>query len=244
VRKRRRADENNTGNWLTTYSDLVTLLLCFFVLLFSFSEIDAQKFRTIMSSFQGGKGAFDGGTTIELNDEIEPFDGALEEDLEKLKKLLEEYADSIGLGTEITLSVEERGLIIRFMDNVLFDSGKADLKPESIEILKSVAEILNRDEFKDRLIKVEGHTDTDPILYSAKFPTNWELSAIRATNVLRYLVETENIDGNRISSSGYSFYRPIAPNDTKENKSKNRRVDMVILRSSYEDMEPKQKGME
>ena len=85
------------------------------------------------------------------------------------------------------------------MDNVLFDSGKANLKPESIEILKSVAEILNRDEFKDRLIKVEGHTDTDPILYSSKFPTNWELSAIRATNVLRYLVETEIIDGSRIS---------------------------------------------
>ncbi len=89
------------------------------------------------------------------------------------------------------------------------------------------------------MIKVEGHTDTDPIIYSAKFPTNWELSATRATNVLRYLVETEIIDGSRISSSGYSFYRPIAPNDTKENKAKNRRVDMVILRSSYEDMEPK-----
>lgn len=239
MRRRRRTEENNTGNWLTTYSDLVTLLLCFFVLLFSFSEIDAQKFRVIMSSFQGGAGALDGGTTIEFNEELEPFDGVLEEDLEKLKDILEEYADSVGLGTEIILSVEERGLIIRFMDNVLFDSGKADLKPESVQILKSVAEILNRDEFRDRLIKVEGHTDTDPIVYSAKFPTNWELSATRATNVLRYLVETEIIDGSRISSSGYSFYRPIAPNDTKENKAKNRRVDMVILRSSYEDTEPK-----
>ena len=239
MRRRRRTEENNTGNWLTTYSDLVTLLLCFFVLLFSFSEIDAQKFRVIMSSFQGGAGALDGGTTIEFNEELEPFDGVLEEDLEKLKDILEDYADSVGLGTEIILSVEERGLIIRFMDNVLFDSGKADLKPESIQILKSVAEILNRDEFRDRLIKVEGHTDTDPILYSAKFPTNWELSATRATNVLRYLVETEIIDGSRVSSSGYSFYRPIAPNDTKENKAKNRRVDMVILRSSYEDTEPK-----
>lgn len=239
MRRRRRTEENNTGNWLTTYSDLVTLLLCFFVLLFSFSEIDAQKFRVIMSSFQGGTGALDGGTTIEFNEELEPFDGVLEEDLEKLKDILEDYADSVGLGTEIILSVEERGLIIRFMDNVLFDSGKADLKPESVQILKSVAEILNRDEFRDRLIKVEGHTDTDPILYSAKFPTNWELSATRATNVLRYLVETEIIDGSRVSSSGYSFYRPIAPNDTKENKAKNRRVDMVILRSSYEDTEPK-----
>lgn len=241
MRKRRKREESNAGNWLTTYSDLVTLLLCFFVLLFSFSEIDAQKFRNIMSAFQGGTGVLEGGTTLEINENLESLEGegVLEEDLEKLKELLEEYADSVGLENQIILSVEERGLVVRFMDNVLFDSGKANLKHESMEILKSVAEILNRDDFKDRLIKVEGHTDTDPIIYSAKFPTNWELSATRATNVLRYLVEEENIDGSRISSSGYSFYRPIVPNDTRENKAKNRRVDMVILKSYYEEMEPK-----
>ncbi|NLV76431.1 MAG: flagellar motor protein MotB [Tissierellia bacterium] len=239
MRRRRRKDEqNNTGNWLTTYSDMVTLLLTFFVLLFSFSEIDAQKFRSIMSSFQGGAGVLEGGTSLNLDENLGSTEGLLEEDLEKLKDILEEYAESIGLGEEIILSVEERGLVVRFMDNVLFDSGKADLKPESKEILKSVAEILNRDEFKDKLIKVEGHTDTDPILYSKKYPTNWELSVIRATNVLRYLVEEENIEGNRISSSGYSYYRPIAPNDTRENKAKNRRVDIVILRSSFEEIEP------
>lgn len=239
MRRRRRKDEqNNTGNWLTTYSDMVTLLLTFFVLLFSFSEIDAQKFRSIMSSFQGGAGVLEGGTSLNLDENLGSTEGLLEEDLEKLKDILEEYAESIGLGEEIILSVEERGLVVRFMDNVLFDSGKADLKPESKEILKSVAEILNRDEFKDKFIKVEGHTDTDPILYSKKYPTNWELSVIRATNVLRYLVEEENIEGNRISSSGYSYYRPIAPNDTRENKAKNRRVDIVILRSSFEGIEP------
>lgn len=239
MRRRRRKDEqNNTGNWLTTYSDMVTLLLTFFVLMFSFSEIDAQKFRSIMSSFQGGAGVLEGGTNINLDENLELTDGLLEEDLEKLKDILEEYADSVGLGEEIILTVEERGLVVRFMDNVLFDSGKADLKPESMEILKSIAEILNRDEFKDKLIKVEGHTDTDPILYSKKYPTNWELSATRATNVLRYLVEEENIEGNRVSSSGYSYYRPIAPNDTRENKAKNRRVDIVILKSSFEEIEP------
>ena len=239
MRRRRRQEENNAGEWLTTYSDMVTLLLTFFVLLFSFSEIDAQKFRTIMSSFQGGTGVLEGGTTLDLDEMDETFDGVLEEDLEKLKDILEEYADSIGLGSEIILSVEERGLVIRFMDNVLFDSGKADLKPESIEILKSLAEILNREEFEERLIKIEGHTDTDPIIYSKDFPTNWELSATRATNVLRYLVEKEAIEGSRISSSGYSFYRPIAPNDTPGNKAKNRRVDIVILKTVYEEIEPR-----
>ena len=236
--RRRRTEQSDSSNWLTTYSDMVTLLLTFFVLLFSFSEIDAQKFRNVMRGFRGGTGVLEGGPTLELADDIQSFDGDLEEDLEKLKYVLEEYADSIGLGSEIILSVEERGLVIRFMDNVLFDSGKADLKPESIGILSSLAEILNREEFEERLIKIEGHTDTDPIIYSRIFPTNWELSATRATNVLRYLVEKENIDGNRVSSSGYSFYRPIAPNDTDENKQKNRRVDIVILRTSYEEIEP------
>lgn len=192
-----------------------------------------------MSSFQGGTGVLENGPTLELENNIEPLEDIIEGDLESLKDLLEEYADSVGLGPEIVLSIEERGLIIRFMDNVLFDSGKADLKPESLEILSSMAEILNMDEFSERLIKVEGHTDTDPIIYSVHFPTNWELSSTRATNVLRYLVEEKGIDGSRISSSGYSFYRPIAPNDTEENKQKNRRVDIVILRTSYEEMEPR-----
>jgi len=151
---------------------------------------------------------------------------------------LEEYAESIGLGSEIVLSIEERGLVIRFMDKVLFDSGRASLRPESIEILSSIAEVLNKEEFSNRLIKVEGHTDTVPTGNLSEFPTNWELSSTRATNVLRFLVEEKGIDGSRISSSGYSYYRPIAPNDTAENKQKNRRVDIVILRSSFEEMEP------
>lgn len=234
-RNRNKFEGSNRPSWLTTYSDLVTLLLCFFVLLFAFSEIDAQKFRSIISSFQGGIGVFDGGTSLDLEFDLEVPE---ENELERLKNLLEEYSESTGFGSEINISIEERGLIIRFMDNVLFDSGKADLKPESIEILKYIGQVLNSEEFKDRLIKVEGHTDTDPIIYSEEFPTNWELSAIRATNVLRYLVEIENIDGSRISSSGYSYYRPIAPNDTKENKAKNRRVDIVILNSTHEEKEP------
>lgn len=238
-RRRRRTESGSTGNWLTTYSDMVTLLLCFFVLLFAFSEVDAQKFRSILSSFRGGTGVFDGGTSLELLDFETAEQDEMKRELEELKELLEEYAGENGLGPEITLSIEERGLVIRFMDKVLFDSGKADLKPESIQILDSIGDILNSEEFKDKLIKVEGHTDTDPIIYSSKFPTNWELSAIRATNVLRYLVEEKGIDGNRISSSGYSYHRPIAPNDTPENKQKNRRVDIVILKSIYEDMEPK-----
>lgn len=237
-RRKKQTEQNSGGDWLTTYSDLVTLVLCFFILLFSFSEIDAQKFRSIMSSFQGGTGVLDGGTRIEIEKELEPLEEYEEENLELLKDLLEEYAEGVGIDTEVKVSIEERGLIIRFMERVLFDPGKAELKPESKDIMNSIAQILNMDEFKDRLIKVEGHADTTPVSPSDGFETNWELSAIRATNVLRFLVEEENIEGKRVSSSGYSYFIPIEPNDTEENKAKNRRVDIVILRSSYEEIEP------
>ena len=232
--KRRRKVEQVSSSWLTTYSDLVTLLLCFFVMLFAFSNLDVKKFQGIMAYFQGSRGVLDGSNVIEIPD----LRDQEEIDLEELKSALEEYATSSNLEEEITVSIDERGLIIRFMDRVLFDPGKAELKPEAREILDTVAEILQRDEFKDKAIKVEGHADTTPVSPKDGFPTNWELSTARATNVLRYLVEQRGIEGERISASGYSYYRPIAPNDTKENKAKNRRVDIVILKSSQEKYEP------
>ncbi len=236
--RRRRQVESGGGSpeWLTTYSDLVTLLLCFFVLLFSFSVVDAEKFKAIMASFQGGSGVLIGANTLEVPTSIDQEEVATE--LERLLEDLEDYAETLNLGSSIIIKPEERGIVIRFVDSILFDSGSANIKVESLEILKSVAEILNKEEFSNKQIKIEGHTDSDPIVRSPKFPTNWELSSARATNVLRYLVEEEKLDGNRVSSAGYSYYRGIAPNDTVENKAKNRRVDIVILRDTYEDLEP------
>ncbi|MFA5575812.1 MAG: flagellar motor protein MotB [Tissierellaceae bacterium] len=239
--RRRRQEESSGGSpeWLTTYSDMVTLLLCFFVLLFSFSSIDAEKFRSIMSSFQGGTGVLSGGKSIDMippNPILDDLD--VENELQELLGYLEEYIDTLGLDDRITIHPEERGIVIRFMDNVFFDSGKAEIKDESFEILEAVAEILNMEEFVNRQIKVEGHTDSVPLSRKSVYPTNWELSSARATNVLRYLVEVQSIAGNRISSAGYSYYRGIAPNDTPENKAKNRRVDIIILRDAYVDFEP------
>ena len=237
--RRKKQEEQSPGSpaWLTTYSDLVTLLLCFFVLLFSFSTVDAQKFKAIMSSFQGGSGVLDGGTVIDPPVPVDEEE-EVESDLMDLVEYLEEYAETLGLGNKITIEIEERGIVVRFMDDVFFDSGSAKIKTESFEILKEVAELLNREEFVNRQIRVEGHTDSDPILRSSKYPTNWELSSDRATNVLRYLVEIELMDGERVSSSNYSYYRPIVPNDTPENKAKNRRVDIIILKDIYQALEP------
>ncbi len=247
-RRRSNTDESKSGapEWMTTYADMVTLLLCFFVLLFSFSTIDAQKFQAIMQSFQGSIGILDSGTAIEPDDFL--TDAMKEElltnqkqeleDFRKLKEILENYLESYDLDTDVLVSMEDAGLILRFKDNVLFDPGKAELKQRSKEILEDISVFLQTPEFVEKFIRIEGHTDTVKVSPSSLYPTNWELSTGRASNVVRYLIEGLGLEPERFAISGYGEYHPIAPNDTAENKSKNRRVDIVILRSVYVPLEP------
>ncbi|MDF2545846.1 flagellar motor protein MotB [Anaerosolibacter sp.] len=246
--KKRGQEESKSGapEWMTTYGDLVTLLLCFFVLLFSFSTIDAQKFQAIMQSVQGSLGALKGGKTIQetfyvneaLNEEQTTKELEELEDFKKLQEMIENYLEQNGFQNEILVDLEHRGLLLRFKDNVLFDSGKADLKGNANETLVFLADLLKQEEFIDKYIRIEGHTDSDPIINIRKYPTNWELSVARASNVVRFLIEQAGLQPDRLSASGYSQYHPIAPNDSEGNKGKNRRVDIVILRSEFVKSEP------
>ncbi|SHI80169.1 chemotaxis protein MotB [Geosporobacter subterraneus DSM 17957] len=244
MKRKRAGDEAKSGapEWMTTYGDLVTLLLCFFVLLFAFSSIDAQKFSAIMQSFQGSLGVLQGGKNIEVDPlpEQETSINQLEEqeDFRKLKEMLEAYLEANNMANEIMVDLEARGLLLRFKDNVLFDSGKADIKPDAKTTLRFLADLLKQEEFNQKYIRVEGHTDSDPIVHIQRYPTNWELSVSRASNVVRVLIEEAGLKPDRLSASGYSQYHPVAPNDTAENKSKNRRVDIVILRSEFVQSEP------
>lgn len=246
--RKRRQEENSGGGeaWLATYADLVTLLLCFFVLLFASSTLDVAKFEAFISSFQGGAGVMPGGDKMDnlpslSGDSDDETDSELE-DLTTIKELIDEYSEEKGIEADIETVIEERGLLIRSLDNVFFDSGKAEVKQEAKSMLDFIGELIKKEEFSERQLRIEGHTDSDPITnISNKYPTNWELSAIRATNVLRYLTEAQGIDGNRVSTSGYGDTRPIVPNDTPTNKAINRRVDLIILRTSYSDVEPENK---
>lgn len=238
--RRRRSSEEKKGapEWMTTYGDMVTLLLCFFVLLFAFSEIDALKFQAIIQSFQGSLGILQGGKTIEENDYInealpEELTTDQKEELEDFRKLqvrLEEFLESNDLSADVLVTLETRGLVLRFQDNVLFDSGRAELKQTSRELLTYLSSFMVEPELIDKNIVVEGHTDTDPLRPNARYETNWELSVARAANVVRYLVEGVGLQPQRFSASGYGEYQPVAENDTAENKAKNRRVDIVILK--------------
>lgn len=239
-------EQSGAPEYMMTYGDMMTLLLCFFVLLFAFSEIDAKKFQAIMESFQGSAGILRGGKSLEIDQYISNSLSEKNtttsinelEDLKTLKKIVEAYLNENNLDNQILVQLEDRGLLLRFKENVLFDSGKAILKSESKTTLRFLANLLKRKEFAEKFIRVEGHTDSDPIIRSTKYPTNWELSSIRAANVVRFFIEETNMNPERLSVSGYSKYHPVAPNDTPENKAKNRRVDIVILRSNFITTEP------
>lgn len=241
--RRKKIEEEKPGSpeWMTTYGDMVTLLLTFFVLLFAMSEIDVQKFKSVISSFQGSIGVFESGTditdteyitdfsSIEVNKEIEEL-----ESFKKLMEIIEGYLEQTNMENEILVELDNKGLVLRFKDNVLFDSGRADVKKNGETTLIFIADILNQKEFVDKSIRVEGHTDSDPIILPNKFPTNWELSVTRASNVVRFLIERASVSPDRLSAAGYGQYKPIVPNTNEESKSKNRRVDIVILKEKYE----------
>lgn len=228
------------AEYMLTYGDMMTLLLCFFVLLFSFSSIDAKKFEAIVQSFSGSLGVLEGGNTVATRTEIQ--EGTLDrltsseklelQSFERLEEKIQDYLDQNNLSEEVSLLDEPAGLLLRFQDNILFDPGRADVKSGAQVILSYIADLLNGEEFVQKAISIEGHTDDVP-MNSPRFPSNWELSVTRATNVGRFLVESKNILPARVSVSGYSEYHPVAPNDSAENRSKNRRVDIMILRSTH-----------
>ena len=140
-----------------------------------------------------------------------------------------------------TISIKEsKGkLTLNVSDKVLFDSGKIEIKKEGLEVLKKVAEVLKS--ATDREIRIEGHTDNIKISgrLANKYPTNWELSANRATNVARFLVETGGLDPTNIYAAGFGEFRPITPNDTPENRAKNRRIEITLLPKDTDSTEKK-----
>lgn len=234
--KRKKVEVVSTGApaWMTTYGDMITLVLTFFVLLFSFSTIDIQKFQLLISAFQDSWGIMERGPSIteppsNLIDVGSPNNdlGMRQEEeivLKELHEKINEFIKDEDLIDVVVISIDNKGIMIRFSETVLFDRGSATLKPKAIEILDKLGNILQ--EIENNII-VEGHTCDLPIR-SELFPSNWELSAIRAVNVVRYFSESKGMEARRFSAVGYGEYRPIVVNDLEVNRSSNRRVDIII----------------
>ncbi len=224
--------------WLITYADMITLLLIFFIVMYTLSRIDVQKFQYLSASLAKALGA--GGMVLDTpGPSVVPgiagsVPQAAQESgdnqrLENVMRELEKYIKESNLQAKVSVTTEERGLVLSFQGEVLFRLGSAELTPRAREIIQKVGPILEK---MPNYLRVEGHTDDLPIV-SAPYPSNWELSADRANSVLQELLKNYNIYPQRMSAVAYGEYRPVVPNDSDENRRLNRRVDIVILRSQY-----------
>lgn len=147
--------------------------------------------------------------------------------LREAKSLLEDRLRGELESSQVSVSLEDRGLVITMMAEVLFDSGKAEISTGGEKILGKVARVIRDEDMLNNEIGIEGHTDDQPIKHSG-WKSNWELSTARATNVLHFLIDTGGLTPEKLSATGYGEYRPIKPNSTPEGRQKNRRVEIII----------------
>lgn len=218
--------------WMVSFSDMMTTLMAFFVLLYAISMVDVTKFQEVVISLNGAFGVLSGGPGVlylaDLPTNVPPGDERPPVQLSPLYELKEKYAkqvESQSIDGRIETTLSSEGIRLRFTDRTLFPSGSAQLRPEARDILAIVGAMLR--ETPNRIV-VEGHTDSTPI-NTAQFPSNWELSTARATAVVHHLIEYQNIAPPRLAASGYGEYQPLVPNDTPERRAYNRRVDILIL---------------
>jgi chemotaxis protein MotB len=256
-RRKKRVEEHPDERWLVTYADVLTLMFVLFMVLFSISVVNTSKFDLLKQTLQDAfsSGLISGGEKVlpevegptpapvvdipssRIAPEVPTVGGlnlgaaspeqALEtRQLEAAQRTIDAKVADAGLKRSITTTVNERGLVVRLQtDGVLFDSGSAALKPEGARILAPIAASLSK---LSNPIRVEGHTDSNPIS-TAQFPSNWELSGSRASAVVRTF-EAGGIPASRLQFAGFGENRPAADNTTEAGRAKNRRIEVLVLR--------------
>ncbi|MBW1700746.1 MAG: flagellar motor protein MotB [Deltaproteobacteria bacterium] len=223
------------AKWLITFNDLMTLLMVFFVLLFSMSSLDVKKLKTFQFALQSALGILEEGQNMGVGvtepspiPETSNQEEVVLEEGEEVTTTEEEIKDSIKAldsEPEIGVSYTKEGVVITLENTILFESAIADINPRAFAVLDKIAKIIKK---TSKPIRIEGHTDDDPI-HTETFPSNWELSTARAVNVVKYFVEAGKIPSQRLSAVGYGEAKPLFPNDTPEHKAGNRRVEIVLM---------------
>lgn len=221
-RKLRTEEPENGDRWVVSYADFITLLFAFFTTMYAISHVDLGKLEQFSGSM---KSAFKGGTigTVDMT-VIEGIKPANYDDI-RLEGEIRERLTKFDIIESVSVTHNERGVVISFEDSVLFDSGLAQVRSDARPLLAMIA-MLIRD--RSNLIVIEGHTDNIPIR-TGRYPSNWELSTARATAVLVHLINSHGLNPERFSAAGYGEFRPVAANATPAGRAKNRRVDILFL---------------
>lgn len=231
ARRRKKKETNNNsgggGGWMTTFSDLMSLLLTFFILLYSMSSVSLEKFneasQSIQLAFNGGDSVIEGSTVIDT--ETETSEETIDPELVKMYNEVVAFLEAKEMTSQASVEYDQDGIYVNIQESILFGSGSAIIADSGKGTLNDLGDLIKQ--FENEVV-VEGYTDNVP-MNNANFSSNWELSTGRALSVLRYLSEVRNIDPTRLSAKGYGEYHPIVPNDSEENKAKNRRVNIVLV---------------
>jgi len=225
-------DEGGGGapGWMVTFGDMMSLLLTFFVLLLSYSTMDITKFQMVLKSIRVGFGemsttAIVEPTTPQFGSETEK-ESSTDEESNFLAMKLEEVIDQADVSSAVELTREEAGILLRIRGNIVFTPGSAEFRPESFQFLREIGGLLR--EFPHHVL-VKGHTDDSPLPTGSQFPSNWELSAARASAVVRYLVDQSGLAPTRFAAVGFGDTRPIVENDGPEGRARNRRVEFLLV---------------
>jgi chemotaxis protein MotB len=234
--------------WLLTYADMITLLLALFIVMFAMSSLDVKKYNTLAKVLASAFSPVQNGSQGLLSNSQDPLDHIgsqpimdggnpevqqLLKDMAEIRKRITEE-NGVEASKGVSMNITERGLVVSLANSAFFELGDSTLRQEAYKVLRTIAGTLS---FEKRAIMVEGHTDNTPIT-TARYPSNWELSTSRATTVVRTLITDFHLSPKRLSAAGYGEYYPVASNATPEGRAKNRRVDIVILRSDLQGQRP------
>lgn len=245
ARRRKRVDHDNHERWLISYADFVTLLFAFFVVMYSISSVNEGKYKTFSDSlsiaFASRPGSASAGIAPNQQEQMLKAlvdnrtarmgeqQRRIQERMKKLESGISQVMLSMINQGLVGISQSKRGVVIDISASSLFKTGDATLQPEVLDVLRQVAAVLSRE---DQSIEVEGHTDDVPIK-TAQFPSNWELSSARASSVTRMLIDN-GVQAKRLAVVGLAENQPLAPNDSPENRARNRRVTITILSPNVE----------
>lgn len=231
-------DEGHENNerWLLTYSDLITLLMIFFIVMYAMSNVDQAKYHklaeSLNSALAGDMQKIDSGLEGSPEEVLQETPSASltettppSEEMMAAAEAVKELMEEKGLDSEVSVTLGERGVVISLKDSVLFESARADIRPENIQSLIEIGTALKE---VGNYVRIEGYTDNVPI-NNSQFANNWDLSVMRASKVLDLIVKKSSFPPDKICAIGYGEYSPMETNSTVAGRAKNRKVDIVIL---------------
>ena len=226
--------DDEAGSWIFTFADMVSLLFAFFVILYTMSKVDQQKYVEMAQSLkqtftkeavQQKQGNIINPQSLQKDMEAKNVGDIVDHELNNIMQKVNSFIYKENLQTKISTFIDDRGVVVKIADDVLFDSGQGVFNKNSNDLLINLVMIVKQYPYP---IRIEGHTDDTPIR-TTLFPSNWELSTARACNVVRYFID-HGLNPRLFSAEGFGEYRPIANNNTPSGKAKNRRVEVIYKR--------------